>query len=130
MPSGVASASSETADRLREARALFAQTGGRVAGIPAELPDPAAFEALLACAGHDSAAMALLGRDTGFILSRGGNGVCLATIATGGGSEDVTAEGATTALALLAAQVAAILAETGAVTDAAAASAGAVARPH
>ena len=47
----VASASSETADRLREARALFAQTGGRVAGIPAELPDPAAFEALLACEG-------------------------------------------------------------------------------
>lgn len=113
----VASAPCEAADRLREARCLFAAAGCGPAGIPAMLPAAAAHEAMLASGSFESAALALLGADASFMLSRGGNGVCLASIALPGCTAEVTAEGTTPALALLAAQVSAILAETGPCED-------------
>ena len=105
----VASAPSEAADRLAEARALFAETGG-ARDIPAQLPCVERFAALIASEAFDSAALALLGPDTVFILSRGGGGKALASVVSADGDE-VTAEGSTTALALLAAQVSALLAD-------------------
>lgn len=44
------------------------------------------------------------------MLSRGGNGICIASVATADGSGEVTVEGTTMALALLGALVSAILA--------------------
>jgi hypothetical protein len=103
----VGSAPQEEADRVRDALALLARSPDRIG----PLPDPARIEAMLAADAAESAALALTGGETGFMLSRGAGGTCLATIALPGGEEDVTAEGATVALALLAARLSALLAE-------------------
>ncbi|MCB2076664.1 MAG: hypothetical protein KDE55_03090 [Novosphingobium sp.] len=105
----VASAPVEQADRLREARALFDETSAIFPGLSENLPGQAEFERLLASAAYESAAISLLGPATSFMLSRGGNGTCLATMTLAEVDEDVTAEGSTLALALLAARVSALL---------------------
>ena len=48
-----------------------------------------------------SAAIELLGADVGYMISHGQNGICLASVMVPGTGKDVTAEGATIALALL-----------------------------
>lgn len=105
-----ASAASEQADRVREAAHLFARSQADGLGLAVPSPDVAAIEAMVDCGAIESAALALLSPDAGFLLSRGGNGVCLASIVLPDGSEEVTAEGSTMALALLAALVSAVLA--------------------
>lgn len=68
-----------------------------------QLPDSITFEALLTLRAYESAALALVSPQMGYILSRGGNGVAVASVALPLADQDTTACGATPALALLAA---------------------------
>lgn len=109
-----ASAPVEEADRIREACRLLAQPHAAIAQQAGPLvarPVAAdAIAAMLQAGAAESAVMALLAPEVGYILSRGGNGVCLASLVLPDGSEEVTAEGSTLALALLAGLVSAVLA--------------------
>ncbi len=78
---------------------------------------------LISDGGFASAALAMIGPDTPFMLSRSSQGHCLATIAQHGW--EVTAEGATPALALLGAWASALLACTSGSSPASAGTAGA-----
>lgn len=64
---------------------------------------------MLALGAYESAVFFLIGSDTAFMLSRGANGNCLASAVLPDGSEEVTAEGSTLALALLAAFLSSLL---------------------
>lgn len=95
------SAACEEADRIREAVMLLR-------GVPAEegsIADAASVEAMLACGAVESAVLAILRPEVSFMLSRGGSGACLATVVVEDGSQEMISEGATIALALLAAYV-------------------------
>ena len=98
----VASGPAEQPARLAEAAQLL--NGG---------VDRSKFAAMIACGAYESAAMLLLGPDLSFLLSRGANGVCIASAVLADEDEDVTAQAATPALALIAAHVAAVLAGDG-----------------
>lgn len=98
----VASTPADEAARLVEAGHLLAP-----------LPDAEAFEAMVACEAYESAALLVLGRGRPFLISRGVSGVCLASTVFADSGEEATAQGATPALALLAAHVAAVLADAG-----------------
>ena len=74
------------------------------------LPDERALEAMVAAGAYETAALALLGSETGFMLSRGVKGSSLATVVLSGRDEEMTVEGTTAALALLAALAMALLA--------------------
>ena len=101
-------AARETTARLREAFALFSLAPEESTLHGAPMPRTAAFEAMLACGATDSAALALLPQGSGFLLSRGEDGLCLASVMLGGSHEEVTAQGATPALAMLSAMAAAL----------------------
>ncbi len=88
------SGGAEQAYRLREARALF---------LHAEPVDEAALEAMIAVDAFESAALAMVGAANGYMLSRGGNGVALASVHLPGSRAQHACEGKTPALALLAA---------------------------
>lgn len=106
-----ASAPVEQADRIREAQELIRETrsdAGRLAGSSS---DRRVIEAMLALGAHESAVLAIIGSETAFMLSRGANGNCLASVALPDGSEEVVAEGSTMALALLAAYLSTLLAD-------------------
>ena len=99
---------SEEARLLREARALLAMAPAVLAGRFARLPRPVAFEAMISCGAGESAAMALLPADAAYIVSRGGNGVHLASVIFDGMDEEVAAEAPTGGLAMLAAMAGAL----------------------
>lgn len=105
------SGEADQGDRLREALELFRAAPLPFARLLPRLPDRRRFEALLAADAHESAALALLGRDWGYMLSRGPGGVCLATLVMPNRDEDTTAQGDTPALALVLALTSALLAE-------------------
>jgi hypothetical protein len=73
----------------------------------------AALEAMVACGAYESAAFLILGHDRPFLISRGASGLSIASAVFADGSEEATAEAATPALALLAANAAALLADEG-----------------
>lgn len=104
------SAPVEQADRIREACALFDQPHPPAAGFVALPVEHQLIDDLLCAGGFESAVLALVAPETGYMLSRGGNGLCIASVATADGSGEVTVEGTTMALALLGALVSAILA--------------------
>lgn len=97
-----ASTPAEEADRLVEAADLLAPLSGSDR-----------FWAMMACKAYESAALLVLGPDRPFLISRGGGGVCLATSVYADGEDEATTQGATPALALLAAHAAAVLADEG-----------------
>lgn len=100
------SAPCEEIDRVREA---MVELGG--AGAEASEPiDEAAVRCMLDCGAGTSAVLALMGADACFMLSRGPQSTCLASVVQNNGSEEAFAEGPTIALALLAAHVSAVLA--------------------
>jgi hypothetical protein len=71
--------------------------------------DVEAMEMMLAAGAAESAALALIPPQAGYMLSRGPNGVHLASVfMPGAGQEEYCAEGDTAALALLAAFVSAV----------------------
>jgi hypothetical protein len=91
------------ADGMREAFDLLALAPpGRLAGQGMQLSE-ALLESLLAARAYESAAIAMLPEYTGYMLSKGINGVHMASVIMPGSSEDSYAYGATAALALIAA---------------------------
>jgi len=96
------SAACEQEQRLRDAARLLGLAGG--------LDAQPTFDAMLACGAYESATLLLIGGSEGFILSRGPNGTCMASSATGREDEDVTVQGATLSLALLSAYATVLLA--------------------
>jgi hypothetical protein len=68
------------------------------------------FRALVDIGADESAILALMGPETGYMISRGSNGVCLASIVLPGMTDVSCAEGATFALALISAYLAAQIA--------------------
>jgi len=85
--------------RIRQARGLAR------AQVPSRM-----FEVMIAAGAYESAALLLLGEDAAWILSRGGEGRCLASLLLPGMSEEVTCEAASPTLALLGAWACAALA--------------------
>ena len=102
----VTSTPHEETDRVREAASLL--QCGAAAGAGAV--NASAVEQLLACGAAESAVLAMLGPETVFMLSRGQGDGCLATVIAAEGGEEIVAEGATLALALLSAYVAGLVA--------------------
>ena len=102
----VGSDAAEESDRIREAGLLLQETplGLRHAF------DLDTIDEMLTCGAAESAVLAILGPDVAFMLSRGGSGSCLATVVMDDESEEMISEGATVALALLAAHVSLLLA--------------------
>ncbi|WP_395329002.1 hypothetical protein WBP06_14210 [Novosphingobium sp. BL-8H] len=100
------SAAVEEHDRIREAVLLLHDPAGDAAATF----EPATIEAMLACGAAESAVLTILGPDVNCMVSRGSAGTCLATLVLPDGSEEVICEGATLALALLAAYVSMLLA--------------------
>jgi hypothetical protein len=72
------------------------------------LPPAARFEALLAAGAHDSAAFALVPEAASYIISRAGEGGCIASVMLPGMEEEMTSEGESPALALVSALAAAL----------------------
>jgi hypothetical protein len=105
-----ASAPEEQADRIREAYALFAHRGFRGGQSRATMLNGKTLEVLLALGAYESVVLALMGDNSAFMLSRGANGNCLASVALPHGPEEMVAEGSTLALALLCAHLSALLA--------------------
>lgn len=103
------SAPDEQADRIREAWRLLRQIDAMAWGAPSAWPRSEELEGMLASGAYESAVTALLGPEVGFILSRGGRGICLATVMLPGSGNEVTAEAGTLALALLTALASALL---------------------
>ena len=95
--------------RLREGLALL--TLAPEQDLPATdcLPGVASVEAMLACGAEVSAALALLPKGASFLLSRGEDDTCLASVILPLSTEEVTAEGASPSLALLAALMASLV---------------------
>lgn len=102
----VGSDACEEADRIREAGLLL--RGAALIG--GACPDLGALEMMLSCGAAESAVLTILDPGMAFMLSRGAGGSCLATVVVEDGSEEIISEGATVALALLAAYVSLLLA--------------------
>ncbi|MBV1916931.1 MAG: hypothetical protein KUG65_02545 [Sphingomonadaceae bacterium] len=109
----VASTAQEQAERIREAADLFPRAFALPTGKSGTCGALAAIESMLACRAYESAALTLVEDDATFMLSRGGDGCCLASMVSYGGDEEVIAQGATPALAVLAVRAAALLAGVG-----------------
>ena len=107
----VASSPVEQADRIREAYLLFREMSEE-SGLSVEAAlDEFDLDALLMTGAYESAALAFLTPETSFMMSRGVNGNCLATVSLSGAAREMTAEAGTLALALLAALASALIAQ-------------------
>ena len=96
--------SGEQADMLRLARSLLSIAPEDASGIkPAHLPSLKAFERLLDVGAWESAALDLMPEEASFMLSRAGEGHCMASITLPGLDEEVTSEADTVAMALVSA---------------------------
>lgn len=94
---------------VREAMHLLVAAPAHLASWLECAIDIEGIETMLAAGAGESAALALVPRQAGYMLSRGPNGVHLASIfMPGARREEYTAEGDTAALALLAAFVATV----------------------
>lgn len=91
--------------RLRQAFLLLTGTD-----LCAATEDRDAFEAMLTVGAHESAALMLIGPDAPFMMSRGPNGRCLASLFGASAEEEIVAEGASLTLALLVAYASALIA--------------------
>ncbi|EIZ80962.1 hypothetical protein WSK_0354 [Novosphingobium sp. Rr 2-17] len=89
---------------MREALVLLPQAQGR------SLADAPAIERMLDAGAALSAMLAIVGPGARFMLSCGEEQACMATVLATDGPEEVTGDGRTPALALLAAHVSACLA--------------------
>jgi len=98
----------EQAFQLRDFHDLIANMPERMLLDGVTLPGRAVWEPLLACGAFETAALAFVGPRTGCMISRGAEGFNLASIALPGHGTDVSANGATIALAVLSALAGAI----------------------
>ena len=99
----------EALARLRAGYTLLGRAPERDSALLQNLPTSTAFEAMLACEALESAALSLLPRGSSYLLSRGADDFCLASVVLPHTTEEVTAEGATPPLALLAALCASLV---------------------
>lgn len=100
------SAPGEEAQRVREA---VLELGG--SGVETKGPlDVAAIHAMLESGAVTCAVLELMGSGACFMLSRGPQGACLASVVQENGAEEAIAEASSLGLALLGAHVAAVLA--------------------
>lgn len=104
----IESAPGEEADRIREAMVLLHR--GAMMSTRIHSADPSVVETMLACGAPESAVLAMFAPEAVFMVSRGQDNACLATVIAGAEADEVISEGATLALALLAAYVAGLLA--------------------
>ncbi len=105
-----ASAIEEQGERIRDAWQLLASAPQASSDAQSfSLPPSDAIEAMIEAEAFESAALSLISADMGFLLSRGGNGLAIASVVLPGGEEDHTASGASPALALLGALALALL---------------------
>ncbi len=95
--------------RLRESLALLTLAPEAYFSGADGLPAVSRLEAMLACGAQESAALALLPQGASYLLSRGEGDMCLASVVLPLSGEEVTAEGANPALALLAALTASLV---------------------
>ena len=93
---------------LREMALLLRLAPRGLSGRAGAPTNPHQFETMLTAQAWESAALLLLGDEAGYMLSRGENQTHLASIFLPGMTEDVTATGASAALAVMAAQAAAL----------------------
>lgn len=91
----------DEADCLRHVHALLAAAPSPVLLAGLAVPGRGRLAALLEAGGGTSAALALLGDDSGYLLSRGSDGEHLASVVLPGAQHDVSACGDTPALALV-----------------------------
>lgn len=101
----------DEAAQVRAAHALLAGAPEASSYCPELMPSEAALDAMLAADAGESAALALLTPGTGVLLSKGGDGAAMATVALPGVGTDHSATGESLTLALLAALALALLAE-------------------
>lgn len=95
-------------DRLREAVALLKNPSLiHARGIPAE--QLARIEAMLECGAMASAAFEIVGKNVSFMVSRGHNGVCMASAVSPEDEAETICEASTVALAMVAAYLSMIL---------------------
>ena len=95
-------------ERIRDAHDLLnaAPHPRLIAGLV--VPEQSRIEGLIASGAGASAALAMLGEDSGYLLSRGSGGEHLASIVLPGAGRDVSACGDTPALALVGAMARAL----------------------
>lgn len=91
------------ADRIHEAWNLLALAPDTGAIVPGMLPSETAIEAMLAARARESAALALLPEDAGYMISRGPGGVHMASVFLPGADSEHTAEAGSVAMAVIAA---------------------------
>ena len=91
----------DEADCLRNAHALLTAAPSPILLAGLAVPDRARLAELIAAGGGTSAALALLGEECGYLLSRGSDGEHLASVVLPGAAQDVSACGDTPALALI-----------------------------
>ena len=94
---------------LTGVRALLAQAPEDTVCLGPLATSPKRFRALLDQDGFESAAVALLDAKVGYMISRGPNGACLASVVLPGMGKDISAGGESVALALVSAYLDAIL---------------------
>ena len=100
----------EQGDCLREAYALITLAPRGLGPWLLELPPQLEFDTMLAAHCWDSAALALLPEEAGYMISRSGDGECMASVVLPGSNEEVSAQAQHGALALVAALSAALVA--------------------
>jgi hypothetical protein len=100
----------EQGDCLREAYALVTLAPRMLGQWLLELPPQLEFDTMLAAQCWDSAALALLPADAGYMVSRGGEAECLASVILPGAGEEFTARAQHPALAVVAALSGALVA--------------------
>lgn len=92
--------SPDQAERIRDLADLLAQAPDPALLTGLVVPDLAHMEVLVTLNAWESAMLAMLDSDVGYIVSRGGNGQYLASLILPGRAEEVTVSGDSMALAL------------------------------
>ena len=92
---------SEEAQRLRDMHRLLAKAPTSAVLRGAVVPDAERLEQLIAAEASSAAALALLGSQCGYLLSRGAGGQHLASVVLPGAVEEISASGDTLTLALV-----------------------------
>lgn len=91
----------DTPDRLRELNALMLDASATALFDGLKPLAPAHLDDLIHRAAYESAAMAMMGAGTGYLVSRNGDGHSMATVALPGSFPEKSGSGMTPALALI-----------------------------
>lgn len=91
----------DTDDRIREMNALLLATPDAALLDGLQPIGPSHLAMMLEVGAHDSVVLAMLGRGSGYLISRNGDGHSLASVALPGTAREKSAAGANPALALI-----------------------------